>query len=141
MPVAEGMARWRGDLTTGSGDFTAGDSIRGGYTFRSRFEGGPGSNPEQLIAAAHASCFTMALANGLAKGGHPVDWLETDAQVTLRPVDGAPTITRIALTTRGAVPGLSPAEFAEAASSAKVSCPASRALAAVPEITLDANLA
>jgi osmotically inducible protein OsmC len=140
MPVAKGSARWQGDLPTGSGEFTAGDSISGGYTYKSRFEGGPGSNPEQLIAAAHASCFTMALANTLANAGHPVDRLDTDAEVTLRPVDGVPTIIKIALSARGVVPGVDEETFANAAASAKAGCPVSRALAGVPEITLDTEL-
>jgi osmotically inducible protein OsmC len=67
---AKGSAEWKGDVPTGSGTFTAGDTIRGGYTFKSRFEDGPGSNPEQLIAAAHAACFSMALSNLLAQSGH-----------------------------------------------------------------------
>src|SRR3954452_4653337 len=70
---AKGTAEWKGDLPTGSGTFTAGDSITGGYTFKSRFEDGPGSNPEQLIAAAHAACFSMALSSMLAKAGTPPD--------------------------------------------------------------------
>src|SRR3954454_3109577 len=94
---AKGTAEWKGDLPTGSGTFTAGDSITGGYTFKSRFEDGPGSNPEQLIAAAHASCFTMALSNMLAKAGNPPDSVRTDATVTLRMIDGAQTIAKIAL--------------------------------------------
>ena len=89
---ARGHAEWQGDLPSGAGTFTAGDSISGGYTFKSRFEDGPGSNPEQLIAAAHASCFSMALANRLAQAGTPAESVQTDATVTLRPVDGAPTI-------------------------------------------------
>lgn len=89
---AKGSAEWKGDVPTGTGTFTAGDSISGGYTFKSRFEDGPGSNPEQLIAAAHAACFSMALSNLLAQA-------------------------------------------------AKAGCPVSRALAGVPEITLDASLA
>jgi osmotically inducible protein OsmC len=141
MPVSMGSARWRGDVPTGSGEFAAGDSIVGGYTYKSRFEGGPGSNPEQLIAAAHASCFTMALANRLAEAGTPVDLLETVAEVTLRPVDGVPTITKIALSTRGSVAGIDEETFANAAASAKAGCPVSRALAGVPEITLEAVLA
>ena len=68
---AHGSAEWKGDVPSGAGTFTAGDSIRGGYTFKSRFEDGPGSNPEQLIAAAHAACFSMALSSRLAAGGHP----------------------------------------------------------------------
>lgn len=137
---AKGSAEWKGDVPTGTGTFTAGDSIRGGYTFRSRFEDGPGSNPEQLIAAAHASCFSMALANLLAQGGHPADSVHTDATVTLRLVDAVPTITKIDLVTVGQVPGIDEPTFLEAASTAKAACPVSRALAGVPEITLAASL-
>jgi lipoyl-dependent peroxiredoxin len=138
---AKASAEWKGDLPTGSGTFTAGDTITGGYTFKSRFEDGPGSNPEQLIGAAHAACFSMALSNMLAKAGNPPDSVHTDATVTLRPVDGAPTITKIELVTVGRVPGLDEAAFKEHAMAAKAGCPVSRALAAVPEITLEASLA
>jgi lipoyl-dependent peroxiredoxin len=138
---AKGSAEWKGDVPTGSGTFTAGDSIHGGYTYKSRFEDGPGSNPEQLIAAAHASCFSMALANLLAQAGHPPDSVHTDATVTLRLVDSVPTITRIDLVTVGKVPGIDESTFLEQASAAKAGCPVSRALAGVPEITLDASLA
>lgn len=137
---AKGIAEWRGDLATGSGSFTAGDTISGGYTYKSRFEDGPGSSPEQLIAAAHAACFSMALSNALAKAGHAPESVRTEATVTLRPVDGAPTITNIALVTVGAVPGIDEATFLDYAREAKANCPVSRALAAVPEITLEASL-
>jgi len=137
---ATGSAEWKGDLPTGSGTFTAGDSISGGYTFKSRFEDGPGSNPEQLIAAAHASCFSMAFANMLAEAGFTPESIRTDATVTLRRVDGAPTIAEIALVTEGRVPGIDEAAFAEHAAAAKAGCPVSRALASVPEITLEATL-
>ena len=140
MPASKGNAEWKGDLRTGSGTFTAGDSIGGGYTFKSRFEDGPGSNPEQLIAAAHAACFSMALSNILAEAGHPADSVRTDATVTLRPVDGAPTIAQIDLVTEGRVPGIDEAAFIEHAKAAKAGCPVSRALASVPEITLEASL-
>ncbi|HEY3609777.1 MAG TPA: OsmC family protein [Pseudonocardiaceae bacterium] len=138
---ARGNAEWKGDVPTGSGTFTAGDSISGGYTFKSRFEDGPGSNPEQLIAAAHAACFSMALSNILAQAGNPADSVRTDAAVTLRLVDGAPTITKIALVTVGQVPGIDQDTFTEHARIAKAECPVSKALAGVPEITLDATLA
>ncbi len=137
---AKGSAEWKGDLKGGAGTFTAGDGISGDYSFRSRFEDGPGANPEQLIAAAHASCFSMALSAALADAGTPVTSVRTDATVTLRFVDGAPTITAIALTTVGEVPGIDEAAFKEAAEGAKAGCPVSRALAGVPEITLDASL-
>ena len=138
---AKGSAEWKGDVPTGSGTFTAGDSISGGYTFKSRFEDGPGSNPEQLIAAAHAACFSMALSNILAQAGYPPESVRTEAAVTLRLVDGVPAITKIALVTSGKVPGLDEAAFAAHASTAKAGCPVSRALAGVPEITLEASLA
>ena len=137
---AKGTAEWQGDLRSGSGTFTAGDTIQGEYSFRSRFEDGPGANPEQLIAAAHASCFSMALSNILAEAGSPPQSIRTDAEVTLRVVDGAPTITTIALRTVGVVPGIDAGTFEEHARSAKAGCPVSRALAAVGEITLDATL-
>jgi osmotically inducible protein OsmC len=137
---AKGSAEWRGDVPTGTGTFTAGDTISGGYTFKSRFEDGPGSNPEQLIAAAHAACFSMALSNLLAQSGKPPESVHTDATVTLRLVDGVPTITKIALVTVGKVPGLEEAAFIEHAQAAKAGCPVSRALAGVPEITLEASL-
>jgi lipoyl-dependent peroxiredoxin len=138
---AKGKAQWKGDLKGGSGTFTAGDSISGDYSYKSRFEDGPGANPEQLIGAAHAACFSMALSNMLAEAGSPPDSVDTEAVVTLRLVDGAPTITKIALTTVGQVPGIDEAAFQEHAAAAKAGCPVSRALAGVPEITLDASLA
>ena len=137
---AKGNAEWKGDLRSGSGTFTAGDSISGDFSFKSRFEDGPGANPEQLIAAAHASCFSMALSNLLGEAGTPVDSVRTDATVTLRIVDGAPTITTIALTTVGKVPGIDADAFEKAAQEAKAGCPVSKALAGVGEITLEASL-
>jgi len=103
---AKGFAEWNGDLASGSGRFTAGDSINGGYTFKSRFEDGPGSNPEQLIGAAHAACFSMSLANLLAQDGTPSESIRTDAEVTLRRVDGSMMIASIHLVTVGVVQGL-----------------------------------
>jgi osmotically inducible protein OsmC len=138
---AKGSAEWKGDVPTGSGTFTAGDSISGEYSFKSRFEDGPGANPEQLIAAAHASCFSMALSGALARAGSPPDSVRTDATVTIRMVDSVPTITSINLVTVGQVPGLDEAKFQELAEGAKAGCPVSRALAGVPEITLSASLA
>lgn len=140
MPVSKAHAQWNGDVPTGSGEFTAGDSIAGGVTYKSRFEGGPGSNPEQLIAAAHATCFSMALANALATAGFPAEAVSTDAAVTLRPIDGVPTIIKIELATTGKVSGLDEAKFQEFAAQAKATCPVSRALSGVPEITLQASL-
>lgn len=139
---AKGHAQWKGDLKGGKGEFTAGDTgIGGEYTFHSRFEDGPGANPEQLIAAAHAACFSMALSNILATAGSTPESVTTDAVVTLRRTDDGPTIYTIALTTVGRVPGMDEATFKEHAEAAKKGCPVSRALASVPEITLDATLA
>ncbi len=137
---SKGSARWQGDLKSGHGTFLAGDSIAGDYSFASRFEDGPGANPEQLIGAAHAACFSMALSGVLTKAGTPPTSISTEALVTIRPVDGAATITTIHLTTLGVVPGIDEAGFTSAAEDAKKNCPVSRALAAVPEVTLDATL-
>jgi osmotically inducible protein OsmC len=138
---AKGSAEWKGDVPTGTGTFTAGETISGEYSAKSRFQDGPGANPEQLIAAAHASCFSMALSNILALAGSPPDAVRTDATVTLRMIDGTPTITSINLVTVGQVPGIDEAKFQEHAQTAKAGCPVSRALAGVPEITLSASLA
>ena len=138
---AKAQAEWKGDLKSGSGTFSAGDGgISGDFSFKSRFEDGPGANPEQLIAAAHAACFSMALSAALAEEGHPVDSVTTNATVTLRIVDGAPTITKIELVTVGRVPGIDQAAFEAAANGAKAGCPVSKALAGVPEVTLRATL-
>ena len=138
--ASKGSAKWQGDLKGGSGTFLAGESITGNYSFKSRFEDGDGANPEQLIGAAHAACFSMALSNMLAEAGSPPDSVETEAVVTLRIVDGAPTITKIVLTTVGQVPGIDDAAFQEHAEAAKAGCPVSKALAGVDEITLEASL-
>jgi osmotically inducible protein OsmC len=138
---SKGTAQWQGDLKGGTGTFKAGDDITGNYDFKSRFEDGPGANPEQLIGAAHAACFSMALSGALGDAGTPPDSVDTEAVVTLRFVDGAPTITKIALTTVGRVPGIDEATFIEQAEAAKAGCPVSRALASVPEITMEASLA
>lgn len=138
---AQAAAEWQGDLKSGTGTFTAGDTISGNYSFRSRFEDGPGANPEQLIGAAHAACFSMALSAALAEAGTPPTSIKTDAVVWLRLVEGAPTITKIELTTVGVVPGIDEATFQQQATGAKRDCPVSRALASIPEITLEASLA
>jgi osmotically inducible protein OsmC len=138
--AARARAEWKGGLKSGEGTFTAGQTISGGYSFKTRFEDEPGANPEQLIGAAHAACFSMALAAGLENAGTPAESVQTDATVTLRFVEGAPTITAIALVTQGQVPGIDEAAFQAAAEEAKRGCPVSRALAGVPEVTLEASL-
>jgi len=135
-------ARWTGGLKDGKGTVALGSGAwSGNYSFTSRFENGNGTNPEELIGAAHAACFSMALSNILAKAGTPPESVHTDATVTLRLVDGSPTITKIDLVTVGRVPGIDEATFVEQANVAKAGCPVSRALAAVPELTLQASLA
>jgi osmotically inducible protein OsmC len=142
MTARNGSAEWRGDLQRGSGTVTVGDGVfEGSYSFASRFEEGEGTNPEQLIAAAHAACFTMALSNTLAADGHPPDSVRTTARVQLRNIDGAPTLARIDLDTEGRVPGVDEQEFHRYAEQAKADCPVSRALAGIPEIVLTARLA
>jgi osmotically inducible protein OsmC len=132
---------WQGSLMDGSGTITSTTSGAIGeqavsWPARSEEPGGK-TSPEELIAAAHAACFSMALSHGLAQAGHAPDELRTSATVTFQPGEG---ITKIALTVRGSVPGLDAAAFQEAAEGAKANCPVSKALTGVPEITLDAQL-
>jgi osmotically inducible protein OsmC len=142
MATRNGSAEWRGDLESGSGDLTVGDGVfSGAYSFASRFEEGEGTNPEELIAAAHAACFSMALSADLAGHGHKIESVRTTARVHLRNIDGAPTIARIELDTEGLIEGIDEAHFTEHAEGAKQNCLVSRALAGVPEIELTARLA
>ena len=133
---------WQGDLMNGSGTIT--DVTSGAFgsldvSWASRSEAPNGkTSPEELIAAAWASCFSMALSAGLAKAGFPPEKLETSATVTLVPGEG---ITKGALTVRGTVPGIESDAFIEAAEGAKKGCPVSQALAGIPEVSLDASLA
>ena len=134
-------AKWSGDLRAGSGTIRLGSgAFEGPYSFKTRFEGAPGTNPEELLGAAHAGCFTMALSLGLTKAGHPPRTLETSAVVHLTKVGEGFSITGIDLTTRGDVPGLTEAEFQRLALDAKVNCIVSKALASVP-MNLTASLA
>jgi osmotically inducible protein OsmC len=131
-------AKWEGNLKEGRGHFSTG-SLDGDYSYKSRFEGEneTGANPEQLIAAAHASCFSMALSNILAEHGHEPESVETTVDVTLKIVDGAPTITKAAIKTVGKVPGIDAEHFEVHAQEAKDGCPVSKALAGVSEMTLE----
>jgi osmotically inducible protein OsmC len=141
MPTRSGSATWRGDLQGGDGDLRVGDGVfEGAYSFRSRFEEGEGTNPEELIAAAHAACFAMAFSNTLASEGHVPESVEARARVVLKEVDGAPTLARIELTAEGSVPGIDDGDYQRLAEQAKSECPVSRALAGVPEIRLEATL-
>jgi lipoyl-dependent peroxiredoxin len=112
MTVRSGAAEWHGNVESGSGTATVGDGVfEGAYSYDSRFGEGQGTNPEQLIAAAHASCFTMALSNILSAAGHVPESLRTNARVQLRNIDGAPTLSRINLHTEGLVPGVDEQQF------------------------------
>src|ERR671923_1997970 len=142
MATRNGSAEWRGDLRGGEGELTVGDGVfKGSYSFSSRFEEGEGTNPEELIAAAHAACFTMALSNILAEHGHGPESVRTVAKVHLRQKDQGPTIERIDLETEGRVANIDQDHFAEHAEEAKRGCPVSRALAGVEEMNLTARLA
>jgi len=132
---------WQGSLMEGSGTIRSTTSGKLGeqkVSWPNRSEDNPdATSPEELIAAAHAACFSMALSAGLSRGGNPPDELNTSATVTFQPGEG---ITKIALTVEGRVPGIDDAAFQEAANGAKADCPVSKALAGVPEITLEARL-
>jgi osmotically inducible protein OsmC len=137
MPVRTSEATWEGDLQKGSGQMTVGDGVyEGAYTFASRFEQGEGTNPEELIAAAHAGCYAMALSNDLAEEGHEPDHVHAEASVHLEGTE----ISGIDLDIEAEVPGIDEETFLEFAEGAKENCPVSVALAAVPEITLSATL-
>lgn len=141
MATRNGSAVWKGDLKSGTGEVTVGNGVyQGNYSFKSRFEDGDGTNPEELIAAAHAGCYSMQLSAMLAEGGQTPTSVETSAVCSLRNVDGKPTITKIELTTVGEVPGLSEEEFQQTAKEAKEVCLITRALAGVDDIELTASL-
>ena len=141
MPKRTASARWDGSLIEGRGTMRmASGAYEGPYSFQSRFEEGDGTNPEELIAAAHAGCFSMALSAGLGEADHSPESVETEAVVHLDKADDGFAITRIELRTRANVPGLSDEEFQQIAEAAKKGCPVSRALAGVESIELDAQL-
>lgn len=137
MAVRTAEAEWKGTLTGGSGTLKSEtDALRGSYSFASRFEEGSGTNPEELLGAAHAGCFAMAFANVLDEGGHEPERVSATARVHL---DGDEGITRIELACEAEVPGIDESTFQERAKVAKENCPVSKALGAVP-ISLDARL-
>jgi osmotically inducible protein OsmC len=144
MATRSARTAWNGTLQEGSGQVELSSSGVGTFdvSFPKRIadEAGGTTSPEELIAAAHSSCFSMALSNEIAKAGGTPQALEVTADVTVTAGEGGLAITRIALTVRGEVEGLDADGFRQAAEAAKVGCPVSKALAAVPEITLDAAL-
>ena len=140
MAIRTAEAVWEGTLREGAGKVKLGSgAFEGPYSFRSRFEEGTGTNPEELIGAAHAGCFSMALSAGLSRAKLTPRRIQTTARVHLESVEGGFRLTRIELDTEAEVPGLDAKAFAEHAETAKKNCPVSVALAAVP-ITLNARL-
>lgn len=140
MPERSAEATWKGNLSDGNGTMKLETgAYEGAYSFRSRFEDGAGSNPEELIGAAQAGCFSMALSGLLADEGFDPESVSTTADVTLQTLEDGPAITKIHLTTEADVPNIDDATFQEHAEAAKQNCPVSKALAGT-EITLDASL-
>jgi osmotically inducible protein OsmC len=141
MATRTATANWHGTLNEGGGTIALGTGIlTAPFSFKSRFEDGEGTNPDELMAASLAGCFTMQLSGVLGQAGHTAESLETEANVHLRQSDAGLAITKIDLTLRGRVPGLDQEEFAGYAATAKDACAVSNALAGVDEITLDAQL-
>jgi lipoyl-dependent peroxiredoxin len=140
MPVREADAQWEGSLQDGKGTMRFGSgAFEGQYTASSRFEDGTGTNPEELIAAAHAACYSMALAGGLSKADHVPESVQTTAHVHIDRQDGGYAITHIELACQARVPGIDESMFQEIAQATRTDCPVSRALSAVP-IDLHATL-
>lgn len=142
MTTSSSSAVWEGGLKSGRGNFTAGSgAFQGPYSFATRFEGSKGTNPEELLAAAHAACLSMALSAGLEKAGTPPKRISTRASCTIDKAGEGFQITRMRLEVRGEVPGVDQAAFAKAAEAAKQGCPVSQALKGIPQVELDARLA
>jgi lipoyl-dependent peroxiredoxin len=141
MPTSSASAVWEGVLRSGRGHFKAGSgAFEGDYSFATRFENARGTNPEELIAAAHAACLSMALSAGLEKNGTPATRISTNAACTVEKVGDGFRITRMRLEVRGKVPGIDQAKFAQAADAAKKGCPVSTALQGNVQLELDARL-
>jgi osmotically inducible protein OsmC len=141
MPTRKASAEWRGGLKEGQGTLKLGSgAYEGPYSFRSRFQEGTGTNPEELIGAAHAACYAMALSAGLEKAGHPADRVSVTSRIEFDTGGDAPTIRSSTLEVEAEVPGIDEKGFLEQAEAAKKGCPVSRALGGV-EIRLNARLA
>jgi osmotically inducible protein OsmC len=141
MTTSTSSAVWEGGLGGGHGRFDAGSGAFGGeYSFATRFESARGTNPEELLAAAHAACFSMALSAGLEAAKTPATRINTTARCTVEKVGEGFQITKMRLEVRGEVPGVDQAGFQAAAENAKVGCPVSQALKGIPQIELDAKL-
>ena len=140
MPTRTAHARWEGGLKEGKGEVElVSGAFKGAYSFASRFEDGTGTNPEELLAAAHAACFAMALSLVLGKAGFASTYVNATAHVTVTPQAGGFKITKSHLVCEAAVPGIAPATFVQHAEAAKAGCPVSQALTGI-EITLEAKL-
>lgn len=141
MPASSASATWQGGLKGGKGSFKGSSGFIGGdYSYATRFESAKGTNPEELIAAAHASCLSMALSAGLEKAGTPATSITTSATVTLEFPGGNPRLTKVRLVVRGRVAGIDQAKFQQAAEEAKNGCPISNVLKGNLEMELDAKL-
>ena len=140
MPTRSASAKWEGGLKGGKGSFAGQTGLGGQYNFSSRFENGAGSNPEELLAAAEAACFSMALSAGLEGNGTPPTSVETKAACTIEKVGDGFQITKMALDVTAVVPNIDDAAFQKIAAATKEGCPVSKALKGIPEITLSAKL-
>ncbi|HUO51137.1 MAG TPA: OsmC family peroxiredoxin [Gemmatimonadaceae bacterium] len=140
MPTRNASARWEGGLKSGTGSFKGATGLAAAYNFSSRFENGAGSNPEELLAAAEAACFSMALSGALERNATPPKWVETKAACTVEKVGDAFAITTMALTVRASVPGLDDATYQKIAAATKDGCPVSKALKGNVNIQLSAAL-
>jgi lipoyl-dependent peroxiredoxin len=141
MPTRSASAKWEGGLKGGRGSFSGATGLAGQYNFSSRFENGQGSNPEELLAAAEAACYSMALSGGLEKNGTPPTSIDTTARCTVEKVSDSWTITKIQLDVRVKVPNVDDATLQRIASDAKTGCPVSRALKGNVDVQLTATLA
>jgi osmotically inducible protein OsmC len=141
MAIRKATARWEGSLQEGNGR-TQGSSgaFDVPFSFKTRFGDEPGTNPEELLGAAHAGCYSMALSAGLGNAGFTPTYVSTVANVTFGPIDGRPTVSKIELVVEASVPGIDEAKFQEIAAATKEGCPISRALAAISDITVNATL-
>jgi osmotically inducible protein OsmC len=141
MPVRNAEAVWEGDLKAGKGEMKLGSgAYEGAFSYATRFEEEPGTNPEELIGAAHAGCFSMFLSAVLSGAGFPPNRVHTTAKVHLGQIDGAPWVTKIELTCEANVPGCDEATFMEHVENSKQNCPISKALAGVKEVVVNATL-
>ena len=140
MPTRTASAKWEGGLKGGKGTYSGANGLEGQYNFSSRFENGPGSNPEELLAAAHAACYSMALSGGLEKNGTPATSVATTAKCTVEKVAESFTITRMELNVQATVPTIDDATFQRIAAASRDGCPVSRALKGNVDVQLNARL-